>query len=719
MARIGVDVGGTNTDLILETTEHDSIGSGIFEHKVPSTTDDQSIGVIQGILALCKKANLPPAEVELIVHGTTVATNISIEHNGAEVGMLTTRGFRDILHIGRHKRPHNFSLQFDVPWQSRPLVKRRNRIPITERILPPDGRIEAQLDEQEVRQAAELLRDRGINSVIIGFLFSFLNNAHEQRAKEIVKEVMPDAHVCCSSEVVDVMREFERFSTAAMSAYIAPKTAYYLKRLVSRLQENGITAELRVMQSNGGVATVGQCIERPVGMLMSGPAGGVIGGQYFASLDNEQNVITVDIGGTSADISTLVAGQFKMMNPRDATVADYPVMAPMIDMLTIGAGGGSVAYIDAAGGFHVGPRSAGSMPGPACYNRGGTEPTVTDANVVLGRLDPDRMLGGDLAIDATLSHRAIEEKIAGPLGMTVTEAALGILRIVNNNMALAIRSASVARGLDPREFVLMPFGGAGPVHGPALAEEIRAKAVFVPPIPGIAAAAGLLATDMKYELTRSVLRELTKIDASGLAEINKAFQILEEESRVRLGDDGVSPADMLLHRIAECRYHGQGFELRAAVPAGEITADNVGEIIDSFHDQHETDYGYRFADDAVELVSVRVIAEAKSRHLAWPQAEEGSVESTEAVILYERDTTFDDGRTLSTPRYDRTKLRAGQVIDGPALLMQHDSTLLVPPGWNAAVTRHGNIYIAQKSSSQPIVSQSAQSAREVETAIMG
>lgn len=695
MARIGVDVGGTNTDLILETTAKDSIGPGVFMHKVPSTTEDQSTGVLRGILELCDKVGIGKDEIDLIFHGTTVATNISIEHNGAEVGMLTTRGFRDILHIGRHKRPYNFSLHFDVPWQSAPLVKRRNRIPITERILPPTGKVDTPLHEREVWEAAELLRERGVEAVIIGFLFSFLNDSHEQRAKAIVREVMPDAYICCSSEVVDVMREFERFSTTAMNAYVGPKTAFYLNHLATKLHENGIHAELRIMQSNGGVSTVEACCERPVTILMSGPAGGVIGGHYFASLDGEKNLITVDIGGTSADISTIVGGQMKIMNPRDAYVASHPVLVPMIDMITIGAGGGSIAFIDPAGGFNVGPRSAGSNPGPACYNRGGSEPTVADANIVLGRLDPDQMLGGDLKIVPELSHKAIKEKIAEPLGLSVTEAALGILRIVNNNMSLAIRSNSVARGIDPREFVLMPFGGAGPVHGTALAEEISAKAVLVPPAPGITAATGLLETHMQYEFTRTVLCDLNTIDDVYLDKLNTVVQMLEDQCRERLANDGVATADMRFQRIAECRYHGQGFELRAAMPDGVIGRDNVSTIIDNFHAQHLADYGYSFKDAVVELVTVRVIGQAKTHTLDWPLLEDKGEHDLREAFMYERETVFDDGRIVMTPRYDRRKLRAGQTIEGPAMLLQHDSTSLVPPGWSARVTRHGNLYITK------------------------
>lgn len=697
MARIGVDVGGTNTDIILETFSSDSVGAGTFRHKVPSTTQDQSIGVLQGVLEVCDKAGIQRSEVSTIVHGTTVATNISIEHNGAEVGMLTTRGFRDILHIGRHKRPHNFSLHFDVPWQSNPLVKRRNRIPISERILPPSGEVEVSLDEEEVRQAARKFKDAGIKSVIVGFLFSFLNKDHELRAKEIVLEEMPDAYVCCSCEVVDAMREYERFSTTAMNAYVGPKTSMYLNNLERQLKENGIDADLRIIQSNGGLATVDSCCEKPVNILMSGPAGGVIGGSFFADLDSEKNIITVDIGGTSADISTLAEGDIKIMNPRDSYVAGHPVMVPMIDLITIGAGGGSIAYIDEAGGFQVGPRSAGSMPGPACYGRGGEEPTVTDANILLGRLDPDQMLGGDLKIDASLSHKAIKEKIADPLGMSVKDAALGIIKIVNNNMALAIRSNSVARGVDPREFMLMPFGGAGPVHGPALAEEVNAKGVIAPPAPGITSAAGLLTTSLQYEVTRSYLCELTSIRGNQFEVLQSLLKDLDDEATNKLIKDGVAASHIRLTRFAECRYHGQGFELRAEIPDGELSGDSIQQVIENFHRQHDTDYGYRYDEAEVELVTLRVVGESASRILEWKELAPAEGNGLEEAFMYERETTFDAGQTLMTPRYDRSKLLSGHVISGPALIMQHDSTSLVPPGWSASVSRFGNLMISKSS----------------------
>lgn len=689
MARIGVDVGGTNTDLVLECPK------GVFYHKVPTTLKNQSIGVVQGVQGICTMAGIDPADVETIVHGTTTATNITIEHNGAECGMITTHGFRDILHIGRHKRPYNFSLHFDVPWQSQPLVKRRNRIAVRERILPPTGEIAEPLDEQAVRDACALFRKRGISSVVVGFMFSFLNDAHEARAKEIVLEEIPGAYVTMSSELARVMREYERFSTAAMNCYVGPKTAYYLRDLDARLREAGVTSKLRIMQSNGGVSTVDSCARRPIRILMSGPAGGVIGGASEGEMAGTPNIITVDIGGTSADISTIPGGQLKIMNQRDTYVSGYPVLTPMIDLVTIGAGGGSVAFIDEAGAFNVGPRSAGSEPGPACYGRGGEEPTVTDAQIVLGRLDPDMALGGDLQLNADLSRKAVEEKIAKPLGMSVKDAALGIIKIINNNMALAIRSNSVARGIDPREFSIMPFGGAGPLHGVALAEAVSARDVIVPVAPGITAAVGLLKTDLQYEHTEAGILILNTATDADIARINGHIEKLCQCVHEELDADGIARDAQDLKIIAECRYQGQGFELRADFPDGPLTQENKQVIIDSFHDTHEQDYGYAYRKAEVELITLRVVGSASVRRIEIPKVQPTDGSSIDRALMFVRPTTFDCGRTLETPRYDRTKLFAGDRVPGPAILIQHNSTTLVPPGYVAETLDYGNTRIGK------------------------
>lgn len=695
MAKIGVDVGGTFTDLILELEGRKNGAGTVFVHKVPSTPEDQSVGVVRGIAEICDLAGVPLGEIQQIVHGTTVATNTVIEYDGAEVGMLTTRGFRDILHMARHKRPHNFSMQFDVPWQSKPLVKRRNRIPITERILPPDGRVETPLDEAEVRAAAELLKSRDVDAVIICFIFAFLNNAHELRAKEIVKEVLPDTYVSCSSEVVDVIREYERFSTAAMNAFVGPRTSFYLRNLEQTLRDQGIRGEIRLMQSNGGVTTVEGGSERPVTILMSGPAGGVIGGKWAGDLSGVRNLITVDIGGTSADISVVPNGEVRIMNPRDTQVGGYPILVPMIDLSTIGAGGGSIAYVDPGGAFRVGPRSAGADPGPACYNKGGTEPAVTDAQVVLGRLDPEQFLGGGVAINPELSRKAIAEHICPKLDLSIEEAALGIIRVINSNMALAIRANSVAKGIDPRDYALMAFGGAGPLHGVALAKTVAAKEVIVPPAPGINAATGLLATDMQYEYTRSVLSVITEADQDELDKLNAQADDLVKLASASLSADGVAQAEQRFIRVAECRYQGQGFELRAEMPSEPLNTENKRVVIENFHNAHRQDYGHAFEDQAVEVITLRVVAAAATEPLNWPKLETGTGRNPDDALMYVRQTTFDTGETHDTPRFDRSGLKAGQAIDGPAIVVQQDSTTLIPPGYEAAVSEFGNLHVRE------------------------
>jgi len=696
MIRVGVDVGGTFTDIVLERTR--VVGEDnqdVVVTKVPSTPHDQSEGVVTGVLQVCKQAGVKPGDIDVLFHGTTVATNMVIERSGAEVGMLTTRGFRDIMHMARHKRPHNFSLQFDVPWQSKPLVKRRNRIPITERLTPPTGEIETPMSEEEVRAAAELFKKRGLDAVIVGFLFSFLNDAHEKRAVEIVKEVMPDAFVCASSEVVNVIREYERFSSTAMNAYIGPKTALYLRSLESRLKKNDINATVRIMQSNGGISTIDQSASRPIGLLLSGPAGGVIGGRWTGRHCDTGNVITIDIGGTSADISVIQDGELRTKNPRDTEVAGLPVLAPMIDIDAIGAGGGSIAYVDAGGAFRVGPRSAGAIPGPACYGQGGTEPTVTDAQVALGRLDPKRFLGGDLSIDKALAEKAIKKHIADPLGLSVTDAALGILKIINNNMALTINANSVAKGIDPRGFTLMGFGGAGPLHSVALAEMIQARDVISPVQPGITAAMGLLVTDLQYEYTRSVLQTLDDADDDAVARINSIVEALSVEANAQLEADGIEPAARRFKKIMECRYLGQGFELRAEMPDGKLTQKNKQEIIESFFGVHKEAYGHGFRDQVTEGVTVRVVASAEVDQLTLPKLGRGGRINPSEALMYSLDTIFDDGKPQPTPRYDRTNLLCDDTIKGPAIITQHNSTTIVPPGYTATVLSYGDMRIAR------------------------
>jgi N-methylhydantoinase A len=481
-----------------------------------------------------------------------------------------------------------------------------------------------------------------------------------------------------------------------MNAYIGPKTAHYLKSLEARLAASGIRAMVRVMQSNGGISTVENAVERPIGLLLSGPAGGVIGGRWTGEHCGKRKIITIDIGGTSADISVIEDGELRIKNPRDTEVAGLPVLVPMIDIDAIGAGGGSIAYIDPGGAFRVGPRSAGAEPGPACYGKGGTEPTVTDAQVVLGRLDPEHFLGGDLHIDAALSEKAIREHIAGPLGLALDQAALGILKIVNNNMALAINANSVAKGVDPRNFTLMGFGGAGPLHAVSLAEAIFARDVISPVHPGITAATGLLVTDLQYEYTHSTLIVLDKASDEEFARVTVILDELIGKANRQLDADGVPAGQRRFRQVAECRYLGQGFELRVDVPAGPLNPGSARAVMDDFFNVHKKVYGHAFRDQSCEMVTLRLIATAAVETLALPKLAVGGARNPDHARLYARRTVFDDGAVHETPRYLRAKLLAGDAIEGPALVVQHNSTTIVPPGYVATVMTYGDILIGRE-----------------------
>src|SRR3989454_8333664 len=563
MKRIGVDVGGTFTDLTLI----DEASGRIIVDKVPSTPDDPARGVVDGIRRLCKTANVDLSEIDNLLHGTTVATNIALTHTGAEVGMITTEGMRDILHIARHKKPLNFSLQQELPWQSRPLVKRRHRLTVKERVTVPRGDVLVPLHEDEVRTRVRQLRAAGVEAVAVCFLHSYLNPAHERRVKEILLEEFPEAYLSISNEVLPLYREFERFSTVALNAYVGPKVSRYIARLDDAMREAGFGHGVQLMQSSGGMATVESAVQRPVNMLMSGPVAGLIGGIWAGRVAGFANVVTLDIGGTSADIGVAAEGQLRMRHLLDTKIGDYQAMVPMVDIDTIGSGGGSIAYVDAGGVFRVGPQSAGAEPGPACYGRGGTEPTSTDAQLLLGRLRPDRgLLGGQMQLDLDAA-RAAMEPLAARLHMSVEEAALGALQIQKYGMAQAIELNSVRRGYDPREFTLVAAGGAGPLFACDIALELEIPRVLVPPHPGITSATGLLATDLQHEFVATERHTLKSLDRGRLA---ARFEELCEQAAAQLEADRVPEDRRLVRRLADCRYAGQGYEVRFDVPPGVI-----------------------------------------------------------------------------------------------------------------------------------------------------
>jgi N-methylhydantoinase A len=688
MILVGVDVGGTFTDLVLTDLDTGSLAI----HKVPTTSHDPALGVMTGLTELCARENVGLKEVDHVYHGTTIATNTMLEHDGAKTGMITTKGFRDILHIGRHQRPYNYSIMQEIPWQDHPLVRRRHRLSVKER-LSATGEVIDPLDDSDVRAAAKHLKDEGVEAIAICFLFSFVNPIHENRARELVAEEFPDAFVTTSSSVSPQFREFERFTTAAINAFVGPRVHFYINNLKTNLKHTGSSTDLKIMASNGGVATVPMVAEKPVITLLSGPAAGVLGGAWAGKLADRDRLITFDVGGTSADIGLIVDGKFAEASARDTSIAGFPVMIPMIAIHTIGAGGGSIAYRDASGAFRVGPRSAGARPGPAAYGFGGDQPTVTDAHLVLGRLSEEDFLGGDMRLDSSAARKVIGE-LAHQLGMGETATAEGILAIANNNMAEAVRSRTVQRGLDPRTFALMAFGGAGPLHGADVAAMLGIPEVIVPPYPGINAALGLLTTDIRHDAVKT---EFMVEGATNFGQLDRNFRELEALLRERLKADGVGPKDAVLQRSGDLRYAGQGYELRIPFAEGELAEDRIEAVWKRFHSHHLDEYGHAFDDRPIEIVNIRVTAVGPGPKIQTPEVQFG--DSIDTALARTRRTTFRfNGRlvSLETAFYRRSLLPADREIDGPAVILQSDATTVVPPGATARTHRSGNLIIRLK-----------------------
>jgi N-methylhydantoinase A/oxoprolinase/acetone carboxylase beta subunit len=694
MKRLGVDVGGTFTDLIYVDDE----AGEIIVHKLATTPADPSQGTVRGIRELTEQAGESPSSLDQVFHGTTIATNIVIEHNGARVGMITTEGYRDILHIARHKKPLNFSNYQDLPWQRHPIVRRRDRLAVPERITG-DGSVLVPLDEARAREQARKLKEAGVEAVAVCFLFSFLNPEHERRVAEIVREEFPEAFLSVSSEVLPQYREYERFSTVCLNAYIGPQVSRYVRRLEDALEAMDVGTGLHLMTSASGVATAAGAVARPVNLLMSGPVAGVVGGIWTGRQAGYENVITLDVGGTSADIGLAQEGQLRMKHLLDTKVGPYQAMIPMVDVDTIGAGGGSIAYVDQGGIFRVGPRSAGADPGPAAYGRGGTEPTATDAMVNLGWLLAEAFLGGEMQLRADHARKAFEEGPARALGMSVEEASFGAVQILTHSMVQSIEENSVRKGYDPRDFALVAEGGAGPLFAAQIALEVGTPWVLVPNYPGVTAALGLLATDMVYEYVSTVYERLSRLDTAAL---ERGFEELEGQAGTQLEQDGVPAERTLIQRVIDCRYLGQGYELRVDVASGAIDEGWIRTVRSKFNEIHEREYSRRFEDADIEIPNIRVRGIGLMPPLEMPEVKAGP-ESPEAALRHEGDAWFRVGGRLGkvpTRYYDRAALGAGNRLEGPAIVNQYDSTTVIPPGIAAHVDRFGNIVIEAGASAE-------------------
>lgn len=677
--RLGIDTGGTFTDLCLV----DEATGRIEVAKVSSTPKNPGDAVINGIKKLITEKDLKPEQITFLIHGTTVATNALLEGKGAPTALITTAGFEDVLLIGRQSRPRLYDF-----WAKRPtpIVPRSLCFGAPERIAHT-GEVLRPLDHAVVGSFIRKIRDHGIHSVAVCLLHAYANPIHEQQIKNLIQDLHPQAFVTISSEILPEFREYERTSTICINAYVMPKVNAYVHHLEGMLQDLKVASELYIMQSNGGVITAQMARESSARTVLSGPAGGALIGVHLSDALETPNVITIDMGGTSSDICLIESSQPRLTT--EANIEGYPIKLPMIDINTIGAGGGSIAWIDAGGALRVGPQSAGADPGPVCYGRGGEAPTVTDANVILGRLNPDYILGGEMKVHLDRAKAVVTEKIAKPLEIDLMQAAEGIIAVVNANMIRGIRRVSVEKGYDPRDFSLVPFGGAGPLHGVELAMALNMVRVAIPAHPGIASAFGMLSADVRHDYVQTLIINSNQVAGDRLDAI---YHDLEVQGQAQLAREGFKGEAVSLSRFADMRYAGQSYELTLPVPEGMISAKVLDSLYKRFHQTHQQSYGYAREGELIEFVNFRVVAKGKLPRSRltdnWPA---GQKQSTPADIR----TVWFQGQGMGTPFYERSHLVKDQIISGPAIVEQLDSTIVIPPGFQAAVDALGNIIIEQ------------------------
>ena len=689
--RLGIDIGGTFTDATLI----DEATGQMWIDKVLSTPKDPSVGFMEGTHRILRKAHATPAQVTYLVHSTTVATNSVIEGKVARTAFITTEGFRDMLEIARQIRPKLYDLLFE---KTRPLVPRYLCFGVPER-LDAHGNVLKPLDEEAVRKVALQLRQEGVESAAVCLLHSYINPTHERRVGEILREVCPDVIVSLSSEVAPEFREYFRASTTVINACIRPVVGRYLENIETRLRQEGVPAELLVMQSSGGVLTFGAASEKPVFMVESGPAAGVIAATYLGDILGRKDIISFDMGGTTAKAGLIQNGMPRVTKEYEVGAAarpgtgsakgsGYPIRTPVIDLVEIGAGGGSIAWVDSGGVLRVGPQSAGADPGPVCYGRGGTEPTISDANVVLGRLNPNYFLGGEIALDVEGAYRAIKEKCADRLGLDVLTVANGIVEIANAAMVNALRLVSVQRGYDPRDFALVAFGGAGPVHANRLAAETEIPETIIPMSPGITSALGLLTTDVKHDYSVTLIRQADRLDVD---EVEAAYRRMEEQGRQALEREEMPAGNMQFLRQVDMRYVGQSYELTVTLPAGRLTPAVIATTLEQFHQEHDRAYGYSAPSEPAELVNLRLTAIGR---IAKPRLRQIGRQAGDVSVARKEDRRVyfaEAGGFVNCAIYDRYRLGAGHVVQGPAIIEEVDSTTALHPGYQAEVDIYGNL----------------------------
>jgi len=688
--RLGVDVGGTFTDGVLI----DEQSGAISIDKLLTTPDDPSEAFLQVAIRLVDKLGLDPPQVRYIMHAMTTATNAVIERRGARAGLLVTAGFRDVLEIQRQVRHELYNLQTDKP---PPLILRRHCLEIAER-LDYQGHVLVPIDLDSVARAVERLAGAGIDSVAVCFLHAYRNPAHEQQAAEVIRRIHPRATVSLSSEIAPEIREYWRASTTVVNAYVAPVVARYLGKVEERLEQAAFVPDVHVMQSNGGVTTAAVAKQRPIALIESGPAAGVRVAAFVAEQMGFRDALSFDMGGTTAKMGLVRDGQPRVLQEFEVGAGSfsgaglvkgsgYPILTAVVDLVEVGAGGGSLGWIDGGGLLRVGPRSAGAKPGPACYGRGGAEPTITDANLVLGRLNPDYFLGGQLRLNVDAACVALDSRCAQPLGIDRVVAAMGIVDIANATMGQAMRLVTVQRGLDPRAFCMVAFGGAGPAHANALAAALGIPVVLIPPAPGVAAALGMLVSDLRHDYRATHLQPLAGAHAADLAAI---FHDFAASADATLAGEGVPAERIRLERYLDMRYIGQSWKL--SVPLGpEDLADDAAlmRLKSAFDQLHETTYSYCAPDDQAEIVNLGMLATG-----LMPRIELRAVPTGErspcAAHTSTREVFFgEDSGFVPSNVFDRYLLRVGNMIEGPAIIEEVDSTTVVHPGYEAEVGQFG------------------------------
>ncbi len=678
---IGIDIGGTFTDFSLV----DESGQTTL-WKEASTPRDPTQAIKKGLADLAEAKGLSLqdllGQIALFVHGSTIATNAIIQRNGPKTALVCTEGFRDVIYFRDGFKPDRYNIHLSPPVD---FIPRDLRIPVTERI-DCRGDVVIPFDEGSAARAIDQLKEHEVESIAVAFLWSIMNPTHEQRFKEMVEQKLPGVPVVISSDVLPMIREWERTCCTMLSAYILPKIADYMVELEKFLRENGLEHPLLVMQLNGGSSTVANVLKKPIYALGSGPSAAPMAGLHCAEREGMRDIITVDMGGTSFDVCMVTDGEATLTT--ELRVEDVPVGVAAVDTHSIGAGGGSIAWIDNGGALHVGPQSAGAEPGPACYDQGGDQPTVTDANVVLGYINPDYFLGGRREIDPDLSRQVIDDKVAKPLGLSVPEAAVGIYRLVNSNMVDAIRVVSIEKGIDPRSYALVIGGGAGAIHGGMLAMELGLNKVIIPRYAGVFCSYGMVVSDVRHDYMRAFAANTDTID---LDAANSIFEELEQQARDDLREEGFSAEDITLSRFADVKYPSQVHELTIPLPSkGKIKKDDLPGIAETFHALHERMFSYCVRDSSVDLYHWRVTATGKIPAIQVQEYEQGEKDAA-AALKATRDVYFSQLQDYTqTNIYDGGQLQCRMVVEGPAVVEQENTTIVVSPKQTLEVNRYGD-----------------------------